>query len=216
MTTDLPSPLRLHPHSLRSPDAAGSVTQLLGQFRDGDQAAAERLWTHFFPRLLALAHKSLAGWPQAVTDADDAVQSAFVAFWRQAERGELPDDLHRDRLWSLLACITVRKAQKNVKRERAQKRGGGKIVTEAALQGAGSEGGFRLEEILGDVPAQEFDLRCEEMLLELGDELRQFAVLRLMGHTTAEIAKQLNCTQRKVQRKLNLIELRWRCVVEER
>ncbi len=215
MTNEHLSPERLSSSVLPGADIEGSVTQLFGQFRTGDPAAAERLWAHYFPRLQALARRSLAGWPQAVSDADDAVQSAFVAFWRQAERGELPTDLHRDRLWSLLACITMRKAQKNVNRERTQKRGGGKVVTEATLQSAAGNDGFRLEHILGDTPAQEFDLRCEEMLLALGEELRQFAVLRLMGHTTAEIAAQLHCTQRKVQRKLNLIELRWRCVMEE-
>lgn len=89
------------------------------------------------------------------------------------------------------------------------------MVNEAALAGPGPHARLRLDELIGDTPAQEFDLRCEELLRELDDEQRAIAILRLMGHTTAEIAGQLACTQRKVQRKLNLIELRWRCVLEE-
>jgi RNA polymerase sigma factor (sigma-70 family) len=194
--------------------AEGSVTLLLEQFRRGDQAAAEGLWAQYFPRLLALARKTVARWPRGAADPDDAVQSAFVAFWRQAEQGQLPPDLHRDRLWSLLALITVRKAQKQLERKRAQKRGGGKVRNEASFPPNG-EGGFRLDELIGELPVQEFDLRCEELLMALDEDLRRFAVLRLMGHTTQEIAQQFDCTQRKVQRKLNLIELRWRSVIED-
>ena len=143
-----------------------------------------------------------------MTDADDAVQSAFVAFWRQAEEGDLPADLHRENLWNLLAVITVRKAEKHIERQRAQKRGGGKVVGEA-------NSGLPLDQLAGTPPAQEFDLHCEELLLGLEEELRRIAVLRLMGHTTAEIAAEQGCTQRKVQRKLNLIELRWHCAAED-
>lgn len=196
-----------------TPAAEGSITLLIDQLRQGDQAATDRLWAQYFPRLLALARRTLSGWPQAVTDADDAVQSAFVAFWRRAARGELPDELHRDNLWRLLATITVRKAQKHVERARAQKRGGGRIVSEGALCGGGD--GPSLDQIAGATPAGEFDLQCEELLLRLDDEQRHIAMLRLMGHTTAEIASQLGCTQRKVQRKLNLVELQWRCMLEE-
>ena len=192
--------------------AEGSITLLIERLRRGDQSAAERLWAQYFPRLLGLARRTLAGWPQAVSDADDAAQSAFVAFWQRAEQGALPEDLHRDNLWNLLATITVRKAQKHVQRERAQKRGGGHVVGEAAL--LGGTNALSLDRIASAAPAAEFDLRCEELLLKLDDELRRLALLRLMGYTTAEIASQLACTQRKVQRKLHLIQLRWRCEFE--
>jgi DNA-directed RNA polymerase specialized sigma24 family protein len=129
-----------------------------------------------------------------------------VAFWRGAARGDLPDELNRDNLWRLLAVITVRKARKHVERQRTKKRGGGKVVGEDVL----ANPGLRLDQLAQELPAQEFDLQCEELLLMLDDELRRIALLRLMGHTTREIADQLDCTQRKVQRKLNLIELRWR------
>jgi DNA-directed RNA polymerase specialized sigma24 family protein len=39
--------------------------------------------------------------------------------------------------------------------------------------------------------------------------LQEFAVLRLLGHSSAEVAQLLNCTQRKVQRKLELVRLHW-------
>jgi hypothetical protein len=56
----------------------------------------------------------------------------------------------------------------------------------------------------------DFDLHCEELLLMLDEELRTIAMLRLLGHTNRDIARQLGCTERKVERKLNLVRLRWK------
>lgn len=189
-------------------EATGTVTQLYGMLRAGDANAARKLWEHFLPRLLGLARKTLAGRPQQVADADDAVQSAFASFWQRVERREFDDRMDRDDLWNLLGLITVRKARKQARRETAQKRGGGKVVAEAALTGPDGTP-LRLDEIAGAMPAGDFDVHCEELLLKLDEELRTFAVLRLLGYRNREIAEHLACTERKVERKLNLIRLVW-------
>jgi RNA polymerase sigma factor (sigma-70 family) len=191
-----------------SPSALGSVTMLYRQLSSGDATAAGLLWRRFFPRIAALAQKTLSGRPQRVAEADDAAQSAFVAFWQQAGRGDFGGQVDRDNLWAILASITVRKALKQVRREQAQKRGGGKVVGEDQLE-AMESAGRPLEQLMGSIPAQEMDLCCEELLLELDEEQRQIALLRLMGYSTLEISQQLGCTQRKVQRKLELLRLRW-------
>jgi DNA-directed RNA polymerase specialized sigma24 family protein len=118
-------------------------------------------------------------------------------------------DLDRHSLWQLLATITVRKALKQIERERTQKRGAGRVHAETDWSDATGTGGFRLDEVLGRMPTQEFDLQCEELLLQLTAELREIAVLRLMGYTNAEIAERLHCTERRIQRKLQLIRLKW-------
>ena len=66
-----------------------------------------------------------------------------------------------------------------------------------------------LAELAFDMPAQEFDTQVEELLNLLEPELREFAVLRLMGYRNKEIAELHQCTERKVERKLNLIRLNW-------
>src|SRR5262245_57745560 len=109
-------------------EASGSVTGLFERLREGDAAAARGLWEHFLPRLLGLARKTLAGRPQQVADADDAVQSAFASFYQRVERRQFPGHLDRDDLWNLLGLITVRKVRKQARREKAQKRGGGRII----------------------------------------------------------------------------------------
>src|SRR6476659_2727254 len=68
-------------------DPAGSVTHFFGRLRTGDPAAAEALWERFFPRLVALARKTLVGRPQRAADADDAAQSAFASFCLRVKAG---------------------------------------------------------------------------------------------------------------------------------
>jgi DNA-directed RNA polymerase specialized sigma24 family protein len=164
-----------------------------------------------------LARKTLAGRPQQVADADDAVQSAFISFWRRAERGELAELQSREELWSLLGLITVRKAVQHAQKELAQKRGGGRVHGESSAA-ADSPEPLRLDNLLApgargviqSLPAHEFDLTCEEMLLALDDEMRGIALYKLMGHTTAEIAERLGCTTRKIERKTALIRDIWK------
>ena len=47
------------------------------------------------------------------------------------------------------------------------------------------------------------------MLELLEPDLRSYALLRLMGHKNREIADQFSCTERKVERKLQLIRAVW-------
>jgi hypothetical protein len=93
------------------PDAPGSVTRFFDALCAGDPGAAEALWERFFPRLVGLARRALAGRPQRAADADDAALSAFASFCLRARAGEFrPAD--REGLWHLLAVITARKAHK--------------------------------------------------------------------------------------------------------
>lgn len=185
----------------------GSVTRFFDQLRTGDPGAAEELWTRFFPRLVALARQALAGRPQRAADADDAAQSAFASFCLRVKTGEFSVQ-DRGELWNLLGVITVHKARKQVRREAAQKRGGGRVIGEGALtRPDGSP--LPLDEIAAALPPEAFDLHSEELLEQLGPELRAFALLRLLGFRNREVADRLGCTERKVERKLNLIRLKW-------
>src|SRR6516225_2137610 len=104
-----------------SASGAASVTRFFGLLQTGDPIAAEALWQRFFPRLVALARKTLAGRPQRVADASDAAQSAFASFCQRVRGGEIHINDRSD-LWNLLGVITVRKARRQVRREQAEKR----------------------------------------------------------------------------------------------
>lgn len=186
-----------------------SVTQAFEQLRNGDNAAVETIWHKYLPRLLGLARKTLEGRMVRMADAEDAVQSAFLSFWRRADRGDFTGDWNRNDLWNLMAKITVRKALNQVRRERAAQRGGGRVMGEEAF-GADDTDGPGLDQALAQMPVQEFDLRVEELLNKLDDELREFALLRMLDYKNREIAELLNCTERKVERKLEKIRGLWR------
>ena len=179
-------------------DLSGTLTGIYRNLRAGDQSAVTELWNHFRHRLLALARKTLSGRHPCSSDAEDALQSAFVSFWQRSERGDFGEDLNRDDLWNLMGLITVRKALKLQRSERAQKRGGDKTIESLPI-----------EQISGKGSSVEFALTCEELLGQLEPDIRIFAVLRMMGSKNREIAEQLGCTERKVERKLNLIRAAW-------
>lgn len=176
----------------------GTVTGLYRNYRLGDPAAFTELWSHFRSRLLGLARKTLPGRLQPVTNAEDALQSAFVSFWQRSERGEFGDELDRDDLWNLLGLITVRKALKHQRRQGAQKRGGG-----------ASGSAIALDAIPAPDDSPDFAITCEELLEKLAPDLQVFAMLRMMGAKNREVAEQLGCTERKVERKLQLIRATW-------
>ena len=179
-------------------DLSGSVSMLFQRLHAGDSQAIEHLWSRFRPRLLGLAEKTLEGRWTAMADAEDALQSALVSFWQRAERGDIGDAMDRDDLWNVLGTITVRKALRQQRAERAQKRGGG-YRTDATP----------VEEMPAPTNDPEFDTVCAEMLELLEPDLRSYALLRLMGHKNREIAAQFGCTERKVERKLRLIRAVW-------
>jgi RNA polymerase sigma factor (sigma-70 family) len=184
--------------------ALGSVTHLFAMARHGDAAAFNPLWQHFFPRLVGLARKRLGGRQCRGGDAEDAAQAALVSFWRQLQTGEFLEDLRRDSLWNLLATFTARKVGKQLRHDSALKRGSGQVMSEAEL--ATDQ---QLDHLIGSLPTQELDVQATELMETLPAELQELAMLRLLGYSTKEISEQLDCTQRKVQRKLELVRLRW-------
>ena len=97
---------------------AGSVTLFFRDVCAGQTDAMQPLWNFYFPRLMQVASRTLGDGLRA-SGPDDAVQSAFLAFWQQAEAGTLKGEFHRDNLWAMLSVITVRKAKKQIRRETA-------------------------------------------------------------------------------------------------
>jgi DNA-directed RNA polymerase specialized sigma24 family protein len=187
----------------------GSVTQWLSLLQGGDNAAAQPLWERYFRRLVALARAKLHGAPRCAADEEDVALSAFDSFCRAAGAGRFPRLGDRDNLWHLLVLITSRKAAHLVRDETRQKRGG--AGAEQNRAGAGEPG---LEEVLGREPDPQFAAevaeQCRRLLGRLGDpQLRAVALARMEGYSNEEVASQLGCTPRTVERKLQLIRSLW-------
>jgi hypothetical protein len=153
-----------------------------------------------------------------VKDEEDVALSAFDSFCRAAEGGRFPRLDDRDDLWRLMLTFTARKAAHLVRDERRDKRGGGKVCTEADLpddgDGDGGDDGL-LANVLGPEPTPEFAAQMAEdyqrLLDKLGaEDLRSIAVWTLEGDTAVEIAARLGRSVRTVARKLVVIRELWR------
>jgi DNA-directed RNA polymerase specialized sigma24 family protein len=193
----------------------GSVTFWIAQLKAGARDAARPLWESYFRRLVSLARDRLAGVPRRAADEEDVALSAFDSFCRAAERGCFPNLYDRNDLWQLLVVITDRKACDLANYERRQRRGGGKVLDEAALRDrdAPSEKA-PLARVRSQEPSPEFALQtaeeCRRLLDALGDEdLRLVAVRKLEGYSVEEIAAQLGRVPRTVKRWLRLIRQTW-------
>jgi DNA-directed RNA polymerase specialized sigma24 family protein len=193
----------------------GSVTLWIAQLKAGAGDAAGPIWEKYFHRLVALARDRLAGVPRRAADEEDVALSAFDSFCRAAERGRFADLYDRDDLWQLLAVITDRKACDLANYERRQRRGGGKLLNEAALrdEDAAAEDA-PLAQAMSREPSPEFAIQtaeeCHRLLDALSDDaLRQVALRKLEGYSVEEIAAQMDRVPRTVKRWLRLIRQTW-------
>jgi RNA polymerase sigma factor (sigma-70 family) len=181
----------------------GSITRWIDQLQAGDLAAAQPLWERYFHLLVELARRKLGAKPRG-GDEEDVALSAFDSFCQGLKRGRFPELQDRDNLWKLLVVLTARKAIHLLRDERRLKRGGGQKAGTAE----------ELEQVVSPEPSPEFAAElaenCQRLLDLLGDaELRTVALSKMEGFTTEEIAGQLNCAPRTVERKLRLIRSLW-------
>jgi DNA-directed RNA polymerase specialized sigma24 family protein len=193
----------------------GSVTHWIAQLKAGDPAAAQALWQGYFRPLVARARRRLAGAPRRAADEEDVAQSAFASFCRAAGQGRFPRLHDRHDLWQVLVLLTDRKASHLVRDERRHRRGGGRVLDEAALgEGTGCGQAPPLAEVGGREPSPAFAAllaeECRRLLGLLGTaELRRVALLKMEGYTVEEIAGQMGRVPRTVQRWLHPVRQVW-------
>jgi DNA-directed RNA polymerase specialized sigma24 family protein len=193
----------------------GSVTQWVGNLKDGDHGAAQALWERYFERLVRLARRRLSTVSGAgvVEDEEDAALSAFDSFCAGMARGRFPQLGDRDDLWKLLVVITARKVSAQNDRRQSLKRGGGWTPLSPA-ESDESSWGAGLANLAANEPTPEFAAMVAEetrrLLDRLGDDqFRQIALWRMEGYTNDEIADRLGCAKRTVARRIDLIRQLW-------
>jgi len=193
-----------------------SISHWIANLKDGDEDAAQALWSRYAIRLLDCAKKRLGRSQSGIADEEDVAQLAFASLCRGASEGRFQDVKNRDELWWMLLTITKRKATDHMRRETAKKRGGGKVISETHFRATavGGSAVWSFDNLVGQDPtpedlailAEEYDV----LMSKLRDSrLRNIAGLRIEGHTIPEIAEKLSIAKRSVERKLKLIRERW-------
>ncbi len=181
------------------------VTVWIRQLEAGDPEAAERLWKSYFPRMVRSARWRLQRYPTRWADEEDIALSAFKSFCRAT--GNLHQLRDRVNLWPFLLMLIARKVSHQVRHERRAKRLG-------RLAGAPDGMEALLRELPGKEPPpdliHQMTDECQNLFDRLPDDsLRTVAGMKLEGYTNGEIADQMGCGHRTVERKLQVIRQLW-------
>lgn len=180
-----------------------NVSHWIDLVKYGDSAAANRIWQHYFDRLVRSVRRRLNGQNRAVSDEEDIVLSVFDSFYAAAEKGRFPDLSDRDDLWRLLLRMSARKVIDKRRHDLRQRRGGG-VEIHSQNQRGGDE---IVIEAIGDEPSPEMvQESVEQFFSHLGvGHLRDLAGAKLEGFSKAELAQRLGCSERTIERRLHLI-----------
>ncbi|MFO0888266.1 MAG: ECF-type sigma factor [Isosphaeraceae bacterium] len=154
-----------------------------------------------------------------MSDEEDLALSVINAANSGIRNGRFPDLDDRDDLWRVLAHLVKCKLIDRSRRHHADKNPDPKTIREADMiasaSSADGDGGRPLDGLLAAGPTPELAAELAEELrirldsLERGD-LRRIAELKLMGHSNREIARELGCSVRTVDLKLELLRKKWK------
>ncbi|MHC4403579.1 MAG: ECF-type sigma factor [Planctomycetota bacterium] len=196
-----------------------SISIWLGEVKRGDDEAARRLWERYFPYLVRLAQKKLAGVPRRMEDEEDVALSAFDSFCRAADMDRFPHLSDRQGLWRLLCRITHRKAVDLIRRTQTAM-GDANVLGESRFADSSSVRQPVAPVAEADAAGDFAAMVAEEVrrLLHMlpDEELRRIAVEKMEGHTNPEIAERLGCAERTVERRLKYIRVIWKREVSSR
>jgi DNA-directed RNA polymerase specialized sigma24 family protein len=184
-----------------------SVTGWIDQLANGNSQAAEHLWQHVCAQLQEFARQKLDVQTRRRYDENDAANSAFHSLCRGLADGRIEAE-NRDALWGLLAVITSRKISAQRRYFNRQKRGGGDERGESGFGEAGINA-VSGNQVTPDVLA-EVSESCAQLLDAISDEsMKKIVLLKFQGATNGEVASELNCTRRTIERKLERIRRIW-------
>lgn len=176
-----------------------SSKELVRLFQAGSSTAATRLHDRYVRRLIALARSRLSPRLAVRIDPDDVVQSAYRSFFIHARNGAYVFERAGD-LWRLLAQITLYKLHGQIEHQTAQRRNPEREMSQDQ----------DLQSLMSTEPTSEAVIAAIDQLhlimKRLSETERKIISFRLQGKSIAEIAADIQRSQRTVRRILQELE----------
>ena len=197
-----------------------SMTAWLAKLGGGDECAHQAIWERYFVRMVQLAQRRLGDLPPA-------------AVWGQTRRTSRSSALSQFRAGSEEGAVSeVGRPGRPLEGARDNYRPQGGQPTPSApdaktwcrkrlrrnqFAGAAATGTVRPSIWISSwdrIPTPESAVMIAETMAELmkllsDDTLRSVASQKLEGYTNDQIAERLQCTTRRIERKLNVIRRLW-------
>jgi len=172
---------------------------LVKQYLGGDDEAARTIFDKYCERLLQMARKRIGQRLNSRLDAEDVLQSAFRTFFVHVKNEEFTFNTEDD-LFKLLVRITVHKTLRQIAFHKAAKR-------DPSAEIGNSDSAYdQLQQVARQEPTPEAELELIEQFEGLMQKLtpfeQQVLELKVKGHSSSEIAEQLNSYERKIRRAL--------------
>lgn len=193
------------------------MTVWLRSLEAGDPNSAGDLFRYFCDRLQNLIKGQIPTRVRTTYDEDDVAVSAFHSLFLGIREQQYQFDNRTD-FWRLLLTIAERKIAKRIRFETQEKRDIRRLLQSsvfARLSSGQQDGvGGGVNSLQGFEPTPEFAAEvaetCENLLGSLPDDsCRKIALLMLENHTAEQVAQQLGCSRRTIQRKLLVIRRTW-------
>ncbi len=184
-----------------------SISDWIGQVRDGNDSAAYHLWDRFFNRILATARRRCL--IDVIVDEEDIAISVFSSLCLGLRNGRYCELRDRNELWRLIVVMTVRKVTSKTEYSSRKKRDRSRLLSAGASDDSGV-----IENLVCSKPTPSLEAEMSDQIdgwfdrLEQ-DELKQIAASKLKGCTNEEIAVQIGRSLATVERKLKLIRRIW-------
>ena len=173
-----------------------SFAEFVSGLQARDDAAARQLFSRFTRQLIALALRHIGAGLRHKVDAEDVVQSAYKSFFARYNPGNL-EVVSWNRLWGLLARITVRKCAERAAYHRAECRNTAREVSPPPGEGVPWPGPPGREPT--PVEAAVLGETVKQLFARLDEEERPVLELSLQGYTTREISERLGRAERTVR-----------------
>ena len=177
-----------------------SFDEIIGRLEANDADAAREIFDRFSSKLIGVARTKLTNRIRQKVDPEDIAQSVFRSFFRRHQDGQFQLEGWNS-LWGLLVIITLRKCGRQVATFNAASRS---LCREQPIDNAN----YTLESVTREPSPEEVATITEiveNLMSKLEDRQRTILAMRLQGFTVEVISKNINRSERTVNRLLNRV-----------